>query len=156
MKPGAAATVDGSAIGFPLESLTDIPAGTYTVQALLHKYETFKRADGHTVKMPMDRGEGQQWARAPGNLYSTPQAHHDRSEQGGTIALTLDKTIPPIAPPDGYEVHQARADPERAADEVLGTADAPRRATCCCPKGGTRTPTRATRCSSITATSRTI
>jgi hypothetical protein len=56
-------------MGFPLDSINDIPAGTYTVQALLHRYETFKRGDGHTVKMPMDRGEGQQWAQAPGNLY---------------------------------------------------------------------------------------
>ena len=64
--------VDATAIGFPLEHLTDVPAGTYTAQALLHKYETFTRADGFTVKLPMDRGEGQQWAQAPGNLYSTP------------------------------------------------------------------------------------
>ena len=42
LKAGSAATLDGSAIGFPLESITDIPAGTYSVQALIHKYETFK------------------------------------------------------------------------------------------------------------------
>ena len=47
--------------------------GKYWVQAVLHKYETFHRADGHTVKLPMDRGEGQQWNKAPGNLYSTPR-----------------------------------------------------------------------------------
>ena len=45
----------------------DLPAGSYTVQAVLHKYETFHRSDGHVVKLPMDRGEGQQWSRAPGN-----------------------------------------------------------------------------------------
>ena len=56
------AVIDGSVLGFPLDSINDIPAGTYTVQALVHRYETFKRGDGHTVKMPMDRGEGQQWA----------------------------------------------------------------------------------------------
>ena len=50
-----------------------VPRATYTVQALLHSYETFHRADGHVVKLPMDRGEGQQWNRAPGNLYSTPR-----------------------------------------------------------------------------------
>ena len=43
------------------------------MQALLHRYETFHRADGHVVKLPMDRGEGQQWNRAPGNLLSTPR-----------------------------------------------------------------------------------
>jgi hypothetical protein len=96
--PGRAATVDGSVVGFPLDCITDIPAGTYTVQALLHKYETFRRGDGHTVKMPMDRGDGQQWARAPGNLYSTP-ARLTIGPKAGTIAIALDRTIPPIPPP---------------------------------------------------------
>ena len=90
--------VDASALGFPLERLTDVPAGTYTAQALLHKYETFKRADGYTVKMPMDRGEGQQWALAPGNLYSTP-AQVRVDPMAGDITLTLDRVIPPIPPP---------------------------------------------------------
>ena len=73
LAPGGEVTFDASVLGYPRESLNDIPAGTYTVQALLHKYETFTRADGHTVKLPMDRGEGQQWNRAPGNLFSTPR-----------------------------------------------------------------------------------
>ena len=97
-KPGTAATIDGSVLGFPLDSITDIPPGTYTVQALLHKYETFRRGDGHTVKMPMDRGEGQQWARAPGNLFSTPR-QVAIGPQAGAIDLTLDGTIPPIPRP---------------------------------------------------------
>ncbi len=99
LKAGSAATLDGSALGFPLESINDIPAGTYSVQALIHKYETFKRADGHTVKMPMDRGEGQQWARAPGNVYSTPQTITIDPRKGGTVAITLDKTIEPLPKP---------------------------------------------------------
>ena len=135
LKPGASATVDGSAIGFPLESINDIPAGTYAVQALLHKYETFKRSDGHTVKLPMDRGEGQQWSSAPGNLYSTPQTITIDPKKPGTIALTLDKTIAPLPTPADSNTSSTE-DPERAAHEVLGTADAPGR-TCCCPKGGT-------------------
>ena len=98
-KPGTRAVIDGAALGFPLERISDIPAGTYSVQALLHKYETFKRADGHTVKLPMDRGEGQQWARAPGNLYSTPQTIAIDPRQGGTIAITLDQVIAPLPTP---------------------------------------------------------
>ena len=97
--PPAAKIVDGSVLGFPLDSINEIPAGTYTVQALLHRYETFKRGDGHTVKMPMDRGEGQQWAQAPGNLYSTPRRVAFDPRKGGTIEVTLDKVIPPIQPP---------------------------------------------------------
>lgn len=97
-KPGSAATVDHRALGFPLESPADVPAGTYSVQALLHQYETFHRADGHTVKMPMDRGEGQQWAQAPGNLYSTPRTMAI-SQTSGTIAIELDQVIPPVKEP---------------------------------------------------------
>src|ERR1700723_565713 len=73
MQPGHAAIVDASAAGYPIKSLRDVPPGEYYVQAVLHRYETFHRSDGHTVKLPMDRGEGQHWNIAPGNLYSTPQ-----------------------------------------------------------------------------------
>src|SRR5215203_360763 len=48
-KPGETKTVDQNAFGYPVRSLADIKPGEYTIQALLHRYETFKRADGHTV-----------------------------------------------------------------------------------------------------------
>ncbi|MDQ3172063.1 MAG: hypothetical protein M3Q55_18200 [Acidobacteriota bacterium] len=96
---GTAQVIDGSAVGFPVESIGSLPAGTYTVQALLHLYETFTRADGHDVKMPMDRGEGQQWNRAPGNLYSTPARVTIDPARGGAIDVVLDRVIPPIPPP---------------------------------------------------------
>ncbi len=98
-RPGQKATFEGGVLGYPVESLPRIPPGTYNVQALLHKYETFKRSDGHTVKLPMDRGEGQQWNAAPGNLYSTPRKITIDPSKGGTIAITLDKEIPPIPRP---------------------------------------------------------
>ena len=97
-KPGEDAVFDASVFGYPLDRLLDVPPGTYHVQVLLHKYETFHRADGHTVKLPMDRGEGQQWNRAPGNLYSTPQTI-TLPAQGGTFAIQLDQVIPPIPDP---------------------------------------------------------
>ena len=97
VSPGSTVALDPTAFGYPIEQLSDIPEGEYHVQVLLHKYETFQRADGHTVKLPMDRGEGQQWNRAPGNLYSTPQVLSIRS--GASYALTLDQEIPPIEPP---------------------------------------------------------
>jgi hypothetical protein len=112
-KAGTPAIVDRSALGFPLDSIADIPPGSYTVQALLHKYETFKRSDGHTVKMPMDRGEGQQWARAPGNLYSTPR-RVTLGPEAGTIDIALDQTIPPIPPPkDTKYIRHERIQSER-------------------------------------------
>ena len=73
-KPGDVATFDAGRARLSARSAcARCQPGTYTAQALLHQYETFSRADGHAVKLPMDRGEGQQWNRAPGNLYSTPR-----------------------------------------------------------------------------------
>ena len=98
---GKPIVVDGSnAFGYPIESLSDVPAGDYFVQVLLHKYETFKKADGHIVKLPMDRGEGQQWNLAPGNLYSTPQKISFNPGSARIISLSLDKIIPPIKEPE--------------------------------------------------------
>jgi hypothetical protein len=96
---GEAAAFGPDAIGYPLASLRDLPAGTYTVQAVLHKYETFHRSDGHTVKLPMDRGEGQQWNKAPGNLYSHPRKVTIDGTSKDAIEITLDQVIPPIPDP---------------------------------------------------------
>jgi hypothetical protein len=113
MKPGEERTFDATVLGYPLESLSEIPAGTYTVQALLHKYETFRRADGHTVKLPMDRGEGQQWSRAPGNLYSTPQKITFDPRSRDVIRIPLDTIIPPIPdPPETKYVKHVRIQSE--------------------------------------------
>ena len=98
-KPGQTTVVDASAFGYPRRSLQQVPPGEYWVQALLHRYETFHRADGHTVKLPMDRGEGQQWSRAPGNLYSTPKKIRIDPGNDTNVAITLDQLIPPIEPP---------------------------------------------------------
>jgi hypothetical protein len=99
LAPGAEAVVDASALGYPLRSLAEVPAGEYFVQALLHRYETFRRSDGHVVKLPMDRGEGQRWNAAPGNLYSAPRKISLDPGGGETVRLLLDREIPPIAPP---------------------------------------------------------
>lgn len=102
-RPGTARTFDdaavraGAAVGHPLDRLAQIPAGTYVVQAVLNRYETFRLQTGHTVLLPPDRGEGQQWNRKPGNLYAAPQ--RVRVAPGTTLTLRLDQTIPEIAPP---------------------------------------------------------
>ncbi|HSL22091.1 MAG TPA: hypothetical protein VK886_11185 [Vicinamibacterales bacterium] len=114
LAPGQPAIVDASALGFPVLSLRDVKAGTYTAQALLHRYETFRRADGHVVKLPMDRGEGQQWNRAPGNLYSTPAQIALDPAKGGTIRISLDRTVPPVKPPaDTRYIKHVRIQSER-------------------------------------------
>lgn len=99
LRPGAETIIDANAFGYPIKSLSELKPGDYWVQGLLHRYETFKRSDGHTVKLPMDRGEGQQWNRAPGNLYSTPQKVSITATDARTIKVVLDKVIPPIEAP---------------------------------------------------------
>ena len=95
LAPGAAATVDAAAAGYPIKSLKDVPAGEYTVQAVLSLYETFHRADGSVVKLHPDHGEGQHWNLTPGNLYSKPKKI--QIEPGGApVAISLTEEIPPI------------------------------------------------------------
>lgn len=91
---GEATMFDATALGYPMERFADVPPGEYWVQALLHRYETFHLADGHVVKLPMDRGEGQQWRSAPGNLFSTPRLV--RVGEGGAVRIELDGINPPI------------------------------------------------------------
>src|SRR5262245_26542424 len=98
MRPGQPVTLDATAFGYPIRRLSDVPAGDYFLQVVLHRYETCHRADGHTVKLPMDRGEGQHWNLAPGNLYSTP-TKITLGASSGAIAVSLDKEIPPIPEP---------------------------------------------------------
>lgn len=98
-KAGEAAIIDKDVFGYPRKSLTDVPRGAYWVQALLHKYDTFHREDGHVVKLPMDRGEGQQWNRAPGNLMSKPRKVLVDPRESETINILLDQEIPVIDPP---------------------------------------------------------
>jgi len=71
--PGNMITFDQQEFGYPIQSMDDLEDGKYYIQALFHKYEKLNRSDGHTVLLPMDRGEGQQWNRSPGNVYSDVQ-----------------------------------------------------------------------------------
>jgi hypothetical protein len=103
-----------SVFGFPRASLREVPAGEYWVQAVLNRYDTFVRGDGHTVKLPMDRGEGQHWNTKPGNLYSTPR----RVRLGGSAApvrLSLDQVVPdfPAREPDTKYLKHVRIQSER-------------------------------------------
>ncbi|WP_396274220.1 alpha/beta hydrolase-fold protein [Granulicella aggregans] len=97
VKPGQPMKLEANAAGYPVRKLADVPEGDYTVQAVLNIYQTFHRADGHTIKLAPDRGEGQHWNIAPGNLYSKPVKLHI-GPKGAPIKLTLDQVIPPIKP----------------------------------------------------------
>ena len=98
LAPGGAVVVDDGATGYPVRKLSDVPAGDYTVQAVLNVYETFHRVDGKTVKLAPDRGEGQHWNLAPGNLYSAPRKVHV-GPGAAPVSISLDQVIGPIATP---------------------------------------------------------
>jgi hypothetical protein len=99
LAPGQPAVVtNDNAYGYPIRYIKDVPPGDYYVQAVLHRYETFHRADGHAVKLPPDRGEGQHWNIAPGNLYSKPRKITLGADTK-PFELMLDQEIPPIDPP---------------------------------------------------------
>jgi hypothetical protein len=113
-KAGQEAVFPADVLGYPAESLAAIPAGTYRVQALLNRYETFRLGDGRVVKLPPERGEGQQWPRKPGNLYSTPREISFDPNRADAISLTLDQVIPPIPdPPSTKYVRHERIRSER-------------------------------------------
>ncbi|MGC1482269.1 MAG: hypothetical protein WA789_00615, partial [Candidatus Acidiferrum sp.] len=101
LAPGQPAFINDDALGYPTANFRDIPAGDYWIQAVLNKYTTFHRSDGHTVKLPMDEGEGQHWNSKPGNFYSVPKrVHIDPADANASpIQLHLTKIVPPIEPP---------------------------------------------------------
>ncbi len=103
MTLGETITFDDSVLGYPYSSLSDIPPGEYNVQALLHVYETFNLSTGHTVKLPMDNGEGQQWNKSPGNVYSKPFKIKVTEKGIQNIDVVMDQVVPPIEEPADTE-----------------------------------------------------
>jgi hypothetical protein len=101
MQPGEAAVFDGSVEGYPVERLSDLPAGDYFVQGFVNVYTEFKRADGHTLWMHKDQWEGQRWNRSPGNLYSEAVPVHIDPGERQTLRLECAGVVPPVTvPPD--------------------------------------------------------
>jgi hypothetical protein len=95
---GGTAVIDAETPGYPLAAPRDLPPGDYTVQALANVYTRFPRADGNTIWAHNDRGEGQNFTLAPGNLISVPVRVHIDPAHAQRFALKLVKTIPALAP----------------------------------------------------------
>jgi len=103
LKPGDAAWINGTTLGYPPTSLADIPAGDYYVQALINVYTECHRSDGHTLWVHLDQWEGQQFNRSPGNLYSEVAKVHLDPAAGYEVNLSLTKAIPPVEVPKDTE-----------------------------------------------------
>jgi hypothetical protein len=106
---GASITLadDAAVAGYPLQRMADLPAGDYVVQAFVNAYTTFQRADGHTVRLHQDAGDGQNPWISPGNAFSVAQRIRLDPATGATIALAITEVIPPIQPvPAGGTMQQ--------------------------------------------------
>lgn len=99
MAAGTAAIIDGTAFGYPRHSLAAIEPGEYWVQGVLNIYQTYHLKDGRTLKLPPDRGEGQQWNRKPGNLYSQPVKMRLDPRESKAIKISLSEVMPEIPDP---------------------------------------------------------
>ncbi|MDH3709458.1 MAG: hypothetical protein OER04_06200 [Cyclobacteriaceae bacterium] len=100
--PGSKVQFNEDVWGYPLKSLKALEAGIYYIQGVFNRYERFDLSTGHTVYLPPEKGEGQQWNRKPGNFYTTPQrVVVDEGNIHHTLKLT--EVIPDIEPPADTE-----------------------------------------------------
>lgn len=83
---GSNSSTETGVYGWPSVSLEDIPAGTYSVQAFLNKYETVTRSDGSTVSVHFPCGDGSPNVNTFGSLVTTAV---DLEILGGTQTLEL-------------------------------------------------------------------
>jgi len=99
LEPEKVVAIDASDLGTPLDSLAEIPAGDYFVQAVVVVYSEFRRADGHVLWMHDDQWEGQRWNRAPGTVYSDVQRVHIDPAAAGVVKLVATRRVPPADVP---------------------------------------------------------
>ena len=97
-KPGEDAVVDAGTLGYPVESLAEVHSREILGSGTLAQVRNVPPRNGHTVKLPMDRGEGQQWHKAPGNLYSKPREVTIDTAGNQPLSIALDQVIAPITP----------------------------------------------------------
>jgi len=109
LAPGSPAVIDASTLGHPIESIADLPPGEYFAQGFFNVYTRCDRADGKSIWVHLDRWEGQDWKRSPGNLRSAPVKVTVDPEKGGVVALECTEAIPPIElPEDTQQVKHIR------------------------------------------------
>ncbi len=75
--PGSVGVIDDRAASFPVESLSQLAAGDYFVQAVFDTNSDLKSVN------------------APGNLYSSPQKVHLDTASGGAVKIELTEKVAP-------------------------------------------------------------
>lgn len=101
LRPGQGVTLGTGVLGFPAEDMKAVPAGDYWVQAVLHRYTSYRLANGRQVKLPAARGGGQNWRREPGNVLSKPVKVRFDPGSAGVIEVALSEVVPvPEKPKD--------------------------------------------------------
>jgi hypothetical protein len=98
-RAGEDIAIAGDTLGYPFARLRELPAGEYTVQAVLNVYTKVTRADGHTLWVHWDQWEGQRWNTSPGNLVSEPVTVRWDPTSPTPVRLTLTRALPPIEVP---------------------------------------------------------
>lgn len=96
LKPGEIAVVDAKSDGYPF-GLRELPSGDYEVQAILVRYTKARRADGHTIWVPVSDARVTA-PRFPENLFSKPARVRLDPANTSPVTLSLTERIPPAAP----------------------------------------------------------
>ena len=101
--PGASVDIVSTTLGYPRNSLTDIPKGTYCVQAELFPYSTYHRGDGATVTLPtscvsVGGGDGS-YGSPTGTMYSEVKTISYDPAATGVHALELTHKVPQAKSP---------------------------------------------------------
>ena len=138
---GQAVVVDDKSLGYP-RRLSELPRGEYFVQAVINVYEQVRRADGHTIWLPMNDGTQEFFSNAAGNVYS--DAQRVSVGDGATVRLTVTQRVAPATrAPDTEWVKRVRIQSEKLT-RFWGRPTYIH-ARCCCPRDTTSTPTSAIR-----------
>ena len=127
LKPGQPAIIDASTRGWPVESLGELPPGDYFVQATFNVYTTVTRADGHTIKVHLDQGEGQNYRASPGNFVTNVEKVRIDPEGGRGREDRVRPEEPAHRTSARHEVRQAHQVQERHPQRLVGNGHLPGR-----------------------------
>lgn len=92
LRPGESAVIDASTPGYAVANLASLAPGEYDVEAFVSVYESYHRADGHTIWAPPQWGP-QIFSLEPGNLHSAVERVHLDPQRGISLHLSMDRVI---------------------------------------------------------------